>query len=106
MERSRIAVYQSPMGKYGSDEMYIYVNIFITRAFGDKRLNREKAIFQTAKMADHRISLVMEDGFAASYTRGTIWAKNELFSELQRYAADHNMEIVFHNFYGNPLAED
>lgn len=106
MERSRIAVYQSPMGKNLYGEEYIYVNVLITKAFCDKKLNREKAIFETAKMADHSISLVIENGFAASYTIGTVWRKNMLFSELQRYATDHNMEIVFHNFYGNPLAED
>ena len=102
MLKSKISVYSSTLGKYSSDERYIYVNVFITKYSWDKKLNKEKAILETAKMAGFKISRVMDDGFSAKYTKGTIYGRNELFSELQRYAADHNMEIVFHNFYRAP----
>lgn len=105
MLKSRIAVYSSVLGKYSSDEDYIYVNVFITKYSWDKKLNKEKAILDTARMAGFKISRVMDDGFSAKYTKGTIYGRNELFSELQRYAQDHNMDIEFCNFYRNPFEE-
>lgn len=104
MLKNRIDVYSSVLGKYTSDERYIYVNVFITK-FSFNRLNLEKTILETAKMAGFRINHIADDGFSVKFTKGTVWARNELLSELQRYAQSHNMDIEFCNFYRSPLEE-
>ena len=95
--KSRIAVYQSLMTNM-DNEKYIYVNVFVTKSFCDNKLNKERAVVETAKMAYFRINNVIDDGFSATYTKNNVWGKNRLFSALQRYAEDHNMEIAFHSF--------